>query len=185
MSAAHMTQAAYAAHRGVAKSYITKLKQEGRLVLTPAGLVDVAASDSRIGATADPNRDDVASRHQAARTSAPSPAPAAPATDGGVGNSYQAARAVKERFLALEAKRAYEEAMGLLRDGREVEAVVATAMTELRQRLESLASTMAPELAAMTDEGRVRAYLRDEIAHALESASHYFNRLAANPTTKA
>lgn len=181
MSAGTMTQAEYAAHRGVQRSYITRLKQEGRLVMTPDGRVDVAASDTRIGATADPNRDDVASRHQAARTGSSGTAPAAD----GVGNSYQAARAVKERFLALEAKRAYEEAMGLLRDGREVEAVVATAMTELRQRLESLASTTAPELAAMTDEGRVRAYLRDEINHALESAAHHFGRLATQqPTTK-
>jgi len=172
MSAAGMTQAEYAAHRGVRPSYITKLKQEGRLVMTDDGRVDADASDARIGNTSDPGRDDVADRHQANRSGVQS------APDG-VGNSYQAARAVKERFLALEAKRSYEQAMGLLRDGREVESIVAAAMTELRQRLESMAGTMAPELAAMTDEGRVRAYLRDEISHALESASHNFGRLAA------
>jgi hypothetical protein len=168
----HITQAAYAAHRGVAKSYITKLKQEGRLVLNAAGLVDVAASDARIDQTAEPARDDVAARHQQARG-------AAPTTLDPVGNGYQAARAVKERFLALEAKRSYEEAMGQLRDGREVEALVAGAMTELRQRLENLTDTLAPELAAMSDEARVRAHLRDEITHALESAAHHFSRLAS------
>lgn len=171
MSQAFMTQAQYAAHRGVQRSYVTKLKQEGRLVMTEAGLVDVAASDAQISQTSDPGRDDVAARHQAGRAGAP-------AAPDGVGSSYQAARAVKERFLALEAKRSYEQAMGLLRDGREVEAVVATAMTELRQRLEALAGTMAPELAAMSDEGRVRAFLRDEINHALETTAHHFGRLA-------
>ena len=172
-----MTQSAYADHRGVAKSYITKLKQEGRIVLNEKGLVDVAASDARIDQTAEPARDDVAARHQQARGAAPSaPDP--------VGGSYQAARAVKERFLALEAKRSYEEAMGLLRDAREVESLVASAMTEVRQRLENLAATAAPELAAMADEARVRAYLRDEFTHALESASHHFGRLAAQSSTQ-
>jgi len=167
-----MTQSAYADHRGVAKSYITKLKQEGRLVLTPAGLVDVAASDARIDQTAEPAREDVAARHQQARgAAAGAPDP--------IGGSYQAARAVKERFLALEAKRSYEEAMGQLRDAREVEGLVAGAMTELRQRLENLADTLAPELAATSDEARVRAHLRDEITHALESAAHHFARLAS------
>jgi hypothetical protein len=96
-----------------------------------------------------------------------------------VGSSYQQARAVKEKFLALEAKRAYEVAIGQLREAREVEGLAATAMTELRLRLENLASTLAPELAAMTDEARVRAALQDQFAHALESASHHFARLAA------
>lgn len=176
MGEAFLTQSAYADHRGVAKSYITKLKQEGRLVLNPAGLVDVAASDALVDQTADPNRDDVAARHQAGRSGQPA---------GGepVGSGYQAARAVKERYLALEAKRAYEEAMGQLRDAREVEALVAGAMSELRQRLENLANTLAPELAAMSEEGRVRAHLRDEFAHALETAAHHFGRLAAQTAT--
>ena len=171
MSAAHMTQSAYADHRGVTRSYVTKLKQEGRLVIGADGLVDVAASDAQVDRTADPGRDDVAQRHQQARGAQPAPDP--------VGGSYQAARAVKERFAALEAKRAYEQAMGLLRDGREVEAVVATAMSELRLRLENLATTLAPELAAIDDEGRLRHKLQDEFAQALESAAHHFGRLAA------
>ena len=42
----YLTQAAYARLRGVAKSHI---KQTGRLLITPAGLVDVAASDALSG----------------------------------------------------------------------------------------------------------------------------------------
>jgi len=52
-------------------------------------------------------------------------------------------------------------------------------MTELRLRLENLASTIAPVIAAEPDESRVRAMLQDEFARALESASHHFSRLAA------
>ncbi len=67
----------------------------------------------------------------------------------------------------------------MLRVGREVEALAASAMTELRLRLENLASTLAPVLAAQTDEVQIRANLQDNFAHALESASQHFARLAA------
>jgi hypothetical protein len=57
----YLTQAAFARLRGVAKSHVTKLKQTGRLVMTPAGMVDVAASDVLIAQTGG-LRPDVAER---------------------------------------------------------------------------------------------------------------------------
>lgn len=57
----YLKQAAYARLRGVAKSHVTKLKQTGRLVITPRGLVDVAASDALIAQTGG-LRPDVAER---------------------------------------------------------------------------------------------------------------------------
>lgn len=175
-----MTQVEYAEHRGVAKSYITKLKKEGRLVLDSSGLVDVAASDRKVASTSDPARDDVAERHAVSRQTSVSPERSAADM---VGNSYQQARAVKEKFLALEAKRAYEQAIGQLREAREVEGLAATAMTELRLRLENLATSLAPMVAGMQDEAKVRAVLQDHFAHALESASHHFSRLSAGSKT--
>ncbi len=53
---------AYARHRNCSPGYITKLKNEGRLVLTASGLVDVEASDRLIEQTAG-NRADVAERN--------------------------------------------------------------------------------------------------------------------------
>ena len=73
--------------------------------------------------------------------------PPAPAGDDKIGGSYQTARAVKERYLALEAKRAYEVNIGALRDATEVEHLATTAGAELRQRLENLATVLAPILA--------------------------------------
>jgi len=134
----------------------------------PTGTPRSAQAPSPADDTAD---DDEHARGAPTRNQAP--------TDTAVGSSYQQARAVKEKFLALEAKRAYEVAIGQLRDSREVEGLVATAMTELRLRLENLATTLAPELAAISDETRVRATMQDQFAHALESASHHFARLAA------
>lgn len=183
-----MTPSAFAKHLGYKPHYGTQLKNDGRLVMAPDGKhVLVAESKEKLAATRDPSKQGVADRHAAARADAyqdqgdqddeprTRPAPA----DTAVGSSYQQARAVKEKFLALEAKRAYEVAIGQLRDGREVEHLASTAMAELRIRLENLATTLAPEVAAISDEARVRATLQEQFAHALESASHHFARLAA------
>lgn len=175
---------------GFKPHYGHQLVKDGRFVLAPDGKrVLVAESLARYQATKDPSKQGVADRHAAARAaaddsddhdadSAPAYRPAQGASEAAVGNSYQQARAVKEKFLALEAKRAYEVAIGQLRDSREVEGLAATAMTELRIRLENLATTVAPMLTNQPDEAKVRALLQDQFAHALESASHHFARLA-------
>ena len=175
---------------GFKPHYGHQLVKDGRFVLAPDGKrVLVAQSLARYNATKDPSKQGVADRHAAARAaaddsddhdadSAPAYRPAQGASEAAVGNSYQQARAVKEKFLALEAKRAYEVAIGQLRDSREVEGLAATAMTELRIRLENLATTVAPMLTNQPDEAKVRALLQDQFAHALESASHHFARLA-------
>ena len=190
-SEAETTTARELAERlGFKPHYGNQLVKDGRFVLAPDGKrVLVAESLARYQATKDPSKQGVADRHAAARAaaddsddhdadSAPAYRPAQGASDAAVGNSYQQARAVKEKFLALEAKRAYEVAIGQLRDSREVEGLAATAMTELRIRLENLATTVAPMLTNQPDEAKVRALLQDQFAHALESASHHFARLA-------
>ena len=175
---------------GFKPHYGNQLAKEGRFVFAPDGKhVLVQESIARFHATKDPSKQGVADRHAAGRAAAEAasaepdeddrPAHTPTGAGGNTGNSYQQARAVKERYLALEAKRAYEVAIGQLRDGREVEALAASAMTELRLRLENLASTLAPVLAAQTDEVQIRANLQDNFAHALESASQHFARLAA------
>ncbi len=182
--APYLTRSQYAAHIKRSPGYITQLAGQGRVVFTPDGrFVDVAKTTALIATTADPAKQPVADRHAAAREQAsPGPyaaPPAAQAPDNAAGSSYQQARAVKERYQALDAKRAYEVAIGQLRDAREVEHAVATAFTELRLRLENLATTLAPELSVATDEARIRATLQDHFARALEAASHHFARLAA------
>ena len=59
------TQSEFARLIGVQKSYVTKLKEQGRLVMSADGkLVNVEASKQRIQQTADPNRDDVSQRFE-------------------------------------------------------------------------------------------------------------------------
>lgn len=60
------SKSAFARRLGVAPSYVTKLKDEGRLVVVD-GQIEVEASLARMDATKDPNRDDVRQRHAKAR----------------------------------------------------------------------------------------------------------------------
>lgn len=172
-----------------AASYINELEKTGRAVRAPDGKHWLKAESlAAYRAGKDPSKQGVADRHAAARAATPpppdagspdEPAPRAQPTerDAAIGSSYQQARAVKERFHALEAKRAYEVAIGTLRDAREVEGLVATAMVEIRQRLENLATSIAPIVAAQADEAAVRATLREAFEHTLKSASHHFDQL--------
>ena len=52
----HETQAAFAKRLGVTRSYVNKLKESGRLVITEGSLVDVEASLAAIQATQDPSK---------------------------------------------------------------------------------------------------------------------------------
>jgi hypothetical protein len=172
-----------------APSYINELEKTGRAVRAPDGKHWLKAESlAAYRAGKDPSKQGVADRHAAARAAAPQPldagSPDEPAPrsqpterDAAIGSSYQQARAVKEKFFALEAKRAYEVAIGTLRDAREVEGLVATAMVEIRQRLENLATSIAPIVAAQADEAAVRATLREAFEHTLKSASHHFDQL--------
>jgi hypothetical protein len=191
----HITRADLAALIGAkSPSYINELEKTGRAVRAPDGKLWLKAESlAAYRAGKDPSKQGVADRHAAARAAAPpqhdagspdEPAPRAMPTerDAQIGSSYQQARAVKEKFFALEAKRAYEVAIGTLRDAREVEGLVATAMVEIRQRLENLATSIAPIVAAQADEAAVRATLREAFEHTLKSASHHFDQLRKAPT---
>lgn len=180
---------------GFKPGYVTQLKREGRLVLVD-GLIDVAASLARIRETADPSKAGVAARHEAGRA-AKAALPAAltvpPAgieaddaeldddTASGAGapagrasSAYQDSRARREHYLALAAQRDYEISIGELLNAADVASTLADAATALRVRLESLADTLAPQLAAEPDESRCRALIAEAHEHALGELARAF-----------
>lgn len=176
----------FASLAGFKPSYITQLKKDGRLVMTEDGKVQVAESLARIEETKSPEKAAVAARHAAARQAAAQeathdpqapPAPAAPQDDPRVGNSYQAARAVREKYLAMEAKRAYEHAIGKLLEAAHVEAALADAVTTLRTQLEGLPDILASDLAAEPDEARCRALITDAVEQQLHELARQFQRI--------
>ncbi len=171
---ATLTQRQFADHIGCRPSYVTKLKQEGRLVLTDdAKRVCVAESIARIEATRDPAKRAVAERHATERGGALQ-APAGEGTDkapedpAGLANpDYQAARAKREHFAAEREEMRYRQEAAELLVAVEVEGEVASILTELRTRLEALPDTLGPQLAPITDEQQVRTRLAEEIELAL------------------
>lgn len=177
------------------RSYITHLKGEGRLVLTDDGKrVRVAESIARIKATEDPAKRGVAARHAARRAAAsevPKPEPAAAAVEPPApeievlptdeGFHYWRQRSEKAKALAGERENAVAE--GKLMDAGEVATAIGSAVTTLRARLESLPDVLGPQLAALTDEGRVRAALAEAIEHALDECARQFGTLAKQVIT--
>ena len=182
--------ASFARWLGVAKSRITELHQAERLALTPDGRrVRFEASKVRIAETESPAHDGVRARHAAAREAAvqgeaplsPPPGSAPHIGDGGqdrVGSSYQQSRAVRERFLALQAKLEYERNAGKLLDAAGVESALASAVTQLRGRLEALPVFLGPQVASESQESRCVALLREAVEEALSDLSRQFVNIA-------
>jgi len=100
-----MTQKQFADHLGVMPSYVTKLKQAGRMVFDGKKVL-VEASLARIEETKDPNRDDVATRHQKNRSNDKNQTnEKIPAVEVEIKtDSFATARARKESFLARAAE---------------------------------------------------------------------------------
>lgn len=176
---------------GVKPGYVSQLKADGRLVMAEDGKrVRVAESLQMIADTRDPSKLGVIRRHAAARaaavtTEAGAPSATTPEADDpaddaldGLGRTFHEARARREHYQALEAKRAYEVAIGKVVDAREVASIVSAAVVTLRTRLESLPDLLSPQLVGLQDEARARALLAEAIEHALDEASRQFNQLA-------
>lgn len=172
-----MSQSAFAKHLGVSRSYITELKAKGQLVLTDNGQVDAEASIRRIDALKDPSKQGVADRHQAERQKKHGDDEKLE-NSGKAGNLYQASRAKKEKFNALAAERDYELSIGKLMVADEVVQIVANAATILRSRLETLPDVLAPQLAAHSDEQKIRLLLQDYLEELLKETSQQFMKLS-------
>ncbi len=166
------TQSAFAKRLGVTRGYINKLKDSGRLVITEASLVDVEASLAAIQATQDPSKPSNVFPNPVTEKPAETPQETA---DGRM--SYQTARTVKEKYAALSAKLAYEQACEKLLVTADVLAVIADATVTLRTRLESFPDLLAPQLAAISDEQQIRGMLAEEIEVLLADLSAHFGKL--------
>lgn len=182
-------------------SYVTQLKEQGRLVLTPDGKrVRVEASLALVRETADPARAGVTARHAAKRGqggAAPAAERQAPATgpddaedpEGeGLANpadpveSSHARRrtkalADKAEADARKALRDEQVELGQLLQAEDVEHAVRSAVVAFRGALENLPNTIAPQLAAMDDEGSVRVVIAEALEHALEELARKFSQI--------
>ena len=188
---------AFARRLGVRPSYITKLRHDGRLVLTDDGKrVKVAESIARIEETRDENRDDVRARHAkekkqkaGAAAAVGPPAPAAverapaekkPRAERSKFSDYRTRKMLADAELA-EMER--DKIRGTLVQLDTVRAAGVEVGTALRAALENLPDQLAPLVAAVADEERCRQILQDHLEAILKEASAKIERLGQQLAT--
>jgi hypothetical protein len=167
-----LSKSAFAARIGRSPSYITWLKDNGRLVLSPDGkLVDVLATEAKIQETADPAKAAVAARHEENRIerdvrahiqpSADTPAvqPADHAPSGGP--NFQRSKAHREFYLAGLAETEFYKVRGNLVERAAVEDAAFAAGRMLREQFFGLAPQLAGELVGMSDPWDIEKHLTD------------------------
>ncbi|VVO65821.1 hypothetical protein PS876_01047 [Pseudomonas fluorescens] len=180
----YLSKSAFAARLGRSPSYITWLKDNNRLVLSPNGKqVDVHATEALIRDTADPSKAAVAERHQQDRiqrdvysqlSSQAEPtstaAPPLTITHAGQLPDFQKARALREHNLAQLAEIELHKAKGSLVALSAVQSGAYNAGRMLRDQLLGMPPQLAPELASMTDPWEIEKHLTAAIRRSLEDA---------------
>lgn len=151
----------FARANGWAKSYVSKLKADDRLVVTADGRVDFAASLARIKGTSG------------------APERAAPAVQG---TEYSGAQD-RERYYNAELKRLeLERETRKLLQAADVYAAVEDAAAIMRTGVEAWRERLAPQLAAIGgEEPRIAALLAAECEALLERLSQRFEQLCKGP----
>ncbi|WP_236190970.1 terminase small subunit [Pseudomonas pharyngis] len=180
----YLSKSAFAARIGRAPSYITWLKNNNRLVLSPNGkLVDVQASEALIRDTADPSKTAVVDRHQQDRiqrdvysqlspTTEPTSTAAPPQVLTGEGKlpDFQKARALREHNMAKLAEIELGKAQGSLVSKEAVETGAYNAGRLLRDQLFGPLPQLSHDLAAMTDPWLIEKHLTATFRRTLEEA---------------
>lgn len=180
----YLSKSAFAARLGRSPSYITWLKDNNRLLLSPNGKqVDVHATEALIRDTADPSKVAVAERHQQDRiqrdvysqlsTSVEPTSTAAPQqvlTVGGKLPDFQKARALREHNMAKLAEIELGKAQGALVSKEAVETGAYNAGRLLRDQLFGPLPQLSHDLAAMTDPWLIEKHLTATFRRTLEEA---------------
>ena len=179
----YLSKSAFAARIGRTPSYITWLKDNNRLVLSPNGKqVDVLATEALIQETADPSKAAVAARHQQDRiqrdvysqlstSTEPTPTSASPIVGGDSKQpDFQKARALREHNMAKLAEIELQKAQGSLVAKKAVETGAYDAGRLLRDQLFGPLPQLSHVLASMTDPWLIEKHLTATFRKTLEEA---------------
>lgn len=178
-----MSKSAFAARIGRSPSYITWLKNNDRLVLSPDGkLVDVQATEAKIQETADPSKAAVAARHEENRIErdvrahlqpgADTPAVQQPDLAPSGNPNFQKAKAHREFYLAGLAETEFYKVRGNLVERAAVEDAAFAAGRLIREQFFGLAPQLAGEVVGMTDLWEVERHLTDTFRRVFTEAAN-------------
>lgn len=171
----YLSKSAFAASQNWSASYVTKLKDQNRLVMEPGGKrVNVEATLALLGRTSDPGKESVRQHHAAGRTDRhvgahvrPDAPEDLPENGRGADPKYWDAKAQREQNLAELAALELGKKRGELVEREKVEAAAFASGRVLRDTLLGLPVQLAPELAALNDPAVVENKLREAIRKAL------------------
>lgn len=172
-----VTQSEFAALLGKDKSYVSRLKKNGRLVMvqTEEGeRVDVEASQALIAETADLSRaKEIAANKSSGHTVVVS------------GKSYRDLQ-VEEKQLDVEKKATeLKKMIGQLVDADEARLFAADLAASFRGALEILPDRLAPELVPLSDTEAVRAVLVESFEQVLTDLADKIRRWGGGSDTEA
>ena len=166
----YLSKKDFAVSQGWSPSYVTKLKEQGRLVLSPDGKrVNVQATLEKLNRTSDPSKNHVKELHAAARTERDvgkhirPDAPSVGEESGSSDPKYWDNKTRREGALAALAELELAKKAGVLVERDRVQMVAFAAGRMLRDAVLNIPTQIAPVLAAMTDPWEVERALRDAL----------------------
>jgi len=177
----YLTKSEFAARRGWSKSYVSKLANQDRLVLTADGKVDVEATETLLAESTDPSKAAVAARHEDNRVErdvrthlqpggeTPAVQPTVPQP--GKGPDFQKARAHREYYLAQLAEAEFNKVQGNLVERKAVEDAAFAAGRTLRDLVFGLAPQLAAELTGMSDSWEIEKHLAGAFRQVFDDAA--------------
>lgn len=174
-----ISKSEFAARRGWAKSYVSKLASQDRLVLTPDGKVELEATEALLDQTADPSKAAVAARHEEERIQRGVRDHVAPLAEtmvelpalqvrGGQGADFQKSKAHREYYLAQLAETEFLKVRGDLVEVEAVKTAAFDAGRALRDALLGLPAQIAGELVPMTDMWDIERHLTTALRRVLD-----------------
>jgi len=177
----YLTKSEFAARRGWSKSYVSKLANQDRLVLTADGKVDVEATETLLAESADPSKAAVAARHEDNRVErdvrthlqpgGDTPAVQPPVPQPSKGPDFQKARAHREYYLAQLAEAEFNKVQGNLVERKAVEDAAFAAGRTLRDLVFGLAPQLAAELTGMSDSWEIEKHLAGAFRQVFDDAA--------------
>lgn len=189
-SAGLMTQADYAAHRGVSKQAISKLVKRGIIPLIDSK-IDPQVADMKISSQLNPARSKALASPALQGAALPKGASAAPTSPLGADsklvdiNTYAGAKAIREKFEALRAEAEYLKSAGLLVDLAGVKRAAMLAGRATRDAVMPVGVRLAGQLADMSDAKEIAALLERELRKALQDAAKLMQTSVSADSTPA
>jgi len=187
----HVTQAELAKLMGVSRPYVNKLVSKGILALEANGKLDYDTAVVALKAVANPgpqlrhaSENDTPLmqeiRNSALEASPESDADAPSLDDQGIPSNYQQARALRERFAAMNERLKFERDIGYLVDADGVGKALQDILATLRATLDLIPDRVIADLPAATGHP-LRLKITDEIDAAMTTARAQLQKLLDTP----